>query len=123
MEIPIAGRSLSVASTEFALVLRSDNGFEIWAEEQVEFETPSGGKRSMAFDEEGDIDLDLNAFFSGKTASVSTGSTGALTILLESGNRATVTTGQDYESWTIVGPNGYRVVCMPGGELATWSPE
>jgi len=122
MEIPIAGQSLSVESTEFALVLGNDNGFEIRAEATVEFETPDGDKRSVAFDEEGDFDgLDLNTFFNGKIASASTSSTGALTILLESGNRATVATDEHFESWTIVGPNGYRVVCMPGGELATWS--
>ncbi|MFF3568604.1 DUF6188 family protein [Nocardia jiangxiensis] len=123
MEIPIAGQSLSVESTEYALVLGNDNGFEIQAEAPVEFETPSGDKRRVAFDEEDHFDLDLNTFFSGKIASAFTGSAGELTILLESGNRATVTTDEDYESWTIVGPKGYRVVCMPGGELATWSPE
>ncbi|MGO4599029.1 DUF6188 family protein [Terrabacter sp. 2RAF25] len=27
-----------------------------------------------------------------------------------------------YESWTIHGPHRAMVVCMPGGELAVWSP-
>jgi hypothetical protein len=30
---------------------------------------------------------------------------------------------EDYESWNIVGPAGLRLVSLPGGELAVWSPE
>lgn len=26
-----------------------------------------------------------------------------------------------FESWTLSGPAGERIVCMPGGELAVWS--
>jgi hypothetical protein len=26
----------------------------------------------------------------------------------------------DYEAWQITGPAGERLVCMPGGELASW---
>ncbi|GAA2474759.1 DUF6188 family protein [Terrabacter carboxydivorans] len=26
----------------------------------------------------------------------------------------------DYEAWQITGPAGERIVCMPGGELASW---
>lgn len=31
--------------------------------------------------------------------------------------------GKGYESWNIAGPAGLRLVSMPGGELAVWSPE
>ena len=85
MRIPVTGRSLFVVFTEYSLVLRSDNGFEVQADVSVEFETLSGDKRSVVFDEEGDFDLDLNTFFSGKIASASTSSAVALTILLETG--------------------------------------
>lgn len=26
----------------------------------------------------------------------------------------------DYEAWQVMGPAGERLVCMPGGELASW---
>lgn len=121
MDIPIAGGGLLVVSTEYSLVLRSGNGFEIRVEGQLDLETFNGDKRGLTFDEEIDLDLDLNVFFGGKIDSVSASSAGALTIRMESGNRATVTADEDFESWTIVGPEGYRVVCMPGGQLATWA--
>jgi hypothetical protein len=121
MEIPLAGRNLTVVSTEYSLVLRSDNVFEIQVEGQVDFETLEGDRHSVAFDEDVDLDFDANTFFAGKVDFVSASLTGELTIGMESGNRATVAVDDDFESWTIVGPDGYRVVCMPGGELATWS--
>lgn len=121
MEIPLAGQNLTVVSTEYSLVLRSDNGFEIQAEGQVGLEPREGDKQCVTFGEEVDIDLDVKAFFTGKVDFVSASSTGELTIGMECGNRATVTADEDFESWTIVGPNGYRIVCMPGGELATWA--
>jgi hypothetical protein len=27
---------------------------------------------------------------------------------------------QEYEAWNVTGPDGFRVVSMPGGELAIW---
>ncbi len=120
MEIPLAGQILTVVSTEYSLVLRSDKGFEIQAEGQVDLETRGGGKRHVTFDEGIESDLDVQGFFSGKIDFASARSTGELIIGMKSGNRATVTADDDFESWTIVGPHGYRIVCMPGGELATW---
>ena len=31
-----------------------------------------------------------------------------------------VRAADDYEAWQITGPAGERIVCMPGGELASW---
>jgi hypothetical protein len=31
-----------------------------------------------------------------------------------------VRAADDYEAWQITGPEGQRLVCMPGGELANW---
>ncbi len=28
-----------------------------------------------------------------------------------------------YEAWGVTGPDGLRLVCMPGGEVAVWSPD
>ena len=36
--------------------------------------------------------------------------------------RLSVSAGYDYEAWQLSGPNGEKVICMPGGELAIWGP-
>jgi Family of unknown function (DUF6188) len=33
-----------------------------------------------------------------------------------------VAIGEDYEAWNLVGLDGLRIVSLPGGELAVWSP-
>src|SRR6266702_3587438 len=109
MEIPLEGHSLTVVSTEYSLVLRSDNGFEIQAEGQVDFETPGGDTQSITFDEH--VGFDVKTFFGGKIATAAADSTGELVINMASGNRASVAVDEEFESWSIVGPGGYRIVC------------
>lgn len=35
----------------------------------------------------------------------------------------TVVADERFEAWTIAGPGGLTIVCLPGGELAVWSPD
>lgn len=46
---------------------------------------------------------------------------GALDVSFAGGARLHVEPDMAYESWTIGGRRGVLIVCMPGGELATWS--
>ena len=48
---------------------------------------------------------------------------GGLELTFDDGAVLRVAAGEDYEAWNIVGPGGLRLVSMPGGELAIWSPE
>ncbi|HWD05923.1 MAG TPA: DUF6188 family protein [Amycolatopsis sp.] len=45
---------------------------------------------------------------------------GALIIAFDSGAMIHVESDDEYEAWTVGGPDGFLVVSMPGGELATW---
>lgn len=47
------------------------------------------------------------------------------TLVLTFANAASLQVEPDthYEAWTFAGPKGAKVVCMPGGELAIWSPK
>lgn len=46
-----------------------------------------------------------------------------LSVTFEGGAELQVAPDPWYESWTVTGPNGFMVVCMPGGQLATWKGE
>lgn len=48
---------------------------------------------------------------------------GRLELTFDDGAVLRVSVNEDYEAWSIVGPRGMRIVSMPGGELAVWSPE
>ncbi|MBE8477498.1 DUF6188 family protein [Streptomyces justiciae] len=51
------------------------------------------------------------------------GRCGDLMIEFESGMKLTVRPDEEYEAWGLVGPEGRRVTCLPGGDIAVWSGE
>ncbi len=51
------------------------------------------------------------------------GQDGSLSVHVVNDVEVTFLPDPDYESWWIVGIDGFRIVCMPGGGLAEWDPE
>jgi Family of unknown function (DUF6188) len=47
---------------------------------------------------------------------------GRLRVHFAGGGRLAVEADPDYEVWTLTGPGGLRLVCLPGGDLAVWTP-
>ncbi|HKV18232.1 MAG TPA: DUF6188 family protein [Mycobacterium sp.] len=45
---------------------------------------------------------------------------GALSISFDTGARIECVPDEQFESWTLAGPRGFKVVSMPGGDLAVW---
>lgn len=45
---------------------------------------------------------------------------GRLTLTFSDGSVLEVPVGRDYEPWELSGPEGMRVVSLPGGELGIW---
>lgn len=56
-------------------------------------------------------------------SSATTDQSGVLDISFTDGHRLTVIPDADYEAWSLAGPCGRKVVCLPGGDLATWPAE
>jgi hypothetical protein len=48
---------------------------------------------------------------------------GALRVDFGGGARLLVEADPAYEAWTVAGPGGLKVVCLPGGALSIWSPQ
>jgi hypothetical protein len=48
---------------------------------------------------------------------------GRLELRLGYGGRLRVPASDEFEAWTFAGPDGLRLVSMPGGELGVWSPD
>lgn len=45
---------------------------------------------------------------------------GALELRCRDGTRLQVPAGEAFEAWTMTGPDGVRLVSLPGGQLAIW---
>ncbi len=48
---------------------------------------------------------------------------GRLELRFAERDRLRVPACEEFEPWTLVGPAGLRLVSMPGGELAVWTPD
>ncbi|MGH9077073.1 MAG: DUF6188 family protein [Acidimicrobiales bacterium] len=47
---------------------------------------------------------------------------GLLVLRFAPSGAMTVPPSEEFEAWNIVGPDGLRIVAMPGGQLAVWKP-
>ncbi|MBF6193215.1 DUF6188 family protein [Nocardia sp. CDC186] len=123
MEISLVGQRVSEVLIGYALTIRfgPNSEFELQIEGDIEFTTADGKTSSASSEDYGSIATDLNALIGGAVTSSSAEDGSGLIVVFESGARIHVPVDEEYEAWGVVGPGGYRVICMPGGELAIWS--
>ncbi len=59
--------------------------------------------------------------FGSKILSAVAFKSGALRLVFDNGMHLNCRSDPEFEAWQITGPAGWRIVSMPGGELAVWS--
>lgn len=120
MNLPLAGAQITAEFNGFIVVLQTESGYELQIETDLHLASPTITNVQSPPDSGEQRDVDPQAFFAGKVQSAEVSDSGSLSLTMESGNRLSVEPDPDFEAWTLTGPGGYRVVCMPGGKLATW---
>jgi hypothetical protein len=119
MELGLQGQRVVHETAGYGITLLTDAGYEICIESDLSMRTP-----------EGDFDYSIGAsilhpeeihslLHQTVTSSEADGS-GALILSFDDGATLKVEPNDDYEAWTLAGPHGVKLVCMPGGELARW---
>ena len=116
-----AGKVLTTMRLDFALKLWTDDDWEIDvagdAIVTVPGATPVEVDTGVSSDELPDV---LAPFVSRAIREVLVAREGHLGITFDDGSQISVLAAEDYEAWQVSGPDGERMVCMPGGELAIW---
>ena len=120
MELELEGQRVTQESVDFAVSLRTDAGYEVRIETDFSMHTPNGD-----FDFSlGTSSLEPDKFPSllqhTVTSSVAEKS-GGMVLGFDDGASLRVEPHEEYEAWTIAGPHGKKIVCMPGGEVAVWA--
>lgn len=65
--------------------------------------------------------LCLGKFFKSQISFLEIDDDGNLSIEFDKGIKKIITkSDKNYESWEINGPDGFQILCMPGGTLAYW---
>lgn len=124
MELGLQGQSVTAEDFGYTFSLSTDGGYIIQIGSSFFLDTsgqsyaisPSLELSKVAVDGLGSL---LNQTLTSAVAEKS----GVLIIAFANGSRLRVEPDESYEAWTISGPRGVKVVCMPGGELAVWSAE
>lgn len=61
------------------------------------------------------------ALFGAKVMSAVAFKTGSLRLVFDNGLHLNCRADPSFEAWQVTGPGGWRLVSMPGGELAVWT--
>ncbi|MEU4314486.1 DUF6188 family protein [Nocardia sp. NPDC024068] len=117
MIIPTPEGQVAVVQLAPVLVLRTRLDFEVQVESTVGVaEFGREGCRYSVGEIPGEVGRQLTGNLRGARAT----EIGTLQLDFESGVTLLAFADPVYEAWSIVASGGFRVVCMPGGELAVW---
>ncbi|MFF2382626.1 DUF6188 family protein [Streptomyces sp. NPDC058108] len=123
MNLNLQGQAVTRVCFDVAFTVLTSGDCELRVETEAVLRVPAGD--DVPFDPESpDVAVPHLARLARDVINeAEVGRAGDLIIEFESGMRLTVRPDEDYEAWGLVGPNGKRVTCMPGGEIAVWSGE
>ncbi len=119
--LPLAGLRVDQCLVDFAFTLRCEGGFEVRIECPFRFRAATGETRELDPDEDpADLAVALR-IVRGSVRSAVALKGGQLEVEFVDGSAISVPADASFEAWNLVGPEGMRVICLPGGELAIWS--
>lgn len=123
MQLELVGHTVAEVLTGYTLTIRygADSAFELQIEGDLELTTPDGIEVTGVSEEYEEIGDQLRALVGATVTTATVGETSTLLIGFDTRAGIRVPADDEYEAWGLVGPHGYRVVCLPGGELALWS--
>ncbi|GGJ05738.1 hypothetical protein GCM10011581_48520 [Saccharopolyspora subtropica] len=119
MDLGLHGQQVTTQSFDYTVSFQTSGGYELRIENDYTLHTPHG---SWNFSPEpsNEDSQELAALADQRIDHAAVSSDGTLTVKFATGSELRVQASPSYEAWTVAGPRGMKVVCMPGGELATW---
>ena len=122
VELGFAGEKLIGHDLGFTVRLEFSGGYEVRAETGFTVRTADGDHWVMP-GEDDDAATALDALAGRVVTTATADDRGGLRIDLDGGGRVLVEADPTYEAWTVAGPDGMKVVSLPGGGLSVWSSQ
>lgn len=119
MDLNLHHQTVSKLDYDYTVALYTDAGYEIRIEEDYTVTTGQSTTTHSpepASDNAGPLDLLNEQVITAATADAD----GTLSLTVANGATLQVVPSEDFEAWTLAGPHGHKIVCLPGGELAIW---
>jgi hypothetical protein len=122
MELGLRDQVVTKQNFGYTLSLETNGGFEVRIENEFSLRTPTD---SFDFSPEPSNaeSKPLKALVEQVITSSAAEESGRLMLAFGNGTSLRVAPSEAYEAWTVTGPGGMRVVCMPDGELVVWKAE
>ena len=123
MELGLRGQSIISIDVDYTVSFNLSGGYEIRIETPFSLHD-SGGDLQVSPGTDPELSTARLDALIGPTIITSVAEdSGTLRLNFANGSRLRVEPDSSFEAWTLAGPNGTKVACMPGGELAVWSAE
>ncbi|MEY7972058.1 DUF6188 family protein [Saccharomonospora xinjiangensis] len=123
MELDLAGRTVTSCDFGYTVTIRFAGGRELDIESDLLLARPDRRVELSPGVEVSEGAEMLSELISLTVTSAMTEESGELRLKFEEGTMLSIEPDEEFESWTYVAPDGLKIVCMPGGELAVWSEE
>lgn len=121
MDLGFAGQSVVGIEFGYTVAVQFSGGYEVRVE--VPFTLRINGV-DREIEPGRDADAPTVAQLSVQAVSLARADdSGGLRLEFTGGARLVATPDSNFEAWTVAGPDGFKVVCNPGGELSVWSPQ
>jgi hypothetical protein len=121
VKIALAGSRLNSLECDYTVNLLFSDEWEVRIETLFMLRTPD---ELMTVDPSVNAERGvvlLTALVGRKVDEAEVSQSGELVLIFEGGSVLTIGPDDDYESWTVAGPAGVKLICQPGGEVAVWS--
>jgi hypothetical protein len=121
VDLNLRGQAVTRVCFDVALVILTSGDYELRVETEAVLQVSLGN--DVTFDPESSdvVAAHLVRLVGDVIIVAEAGGAGDLVIEFESGMKLAVRPNDDYEAWGLVGREGRRIICMPGGEIAVWS--
>jgi hypothetical protein len=122
--VPVAGAIVELVCVDYAVTyhLSATNGMWELRLESAFVVTSNGAERLVVPGSGANLSAALDVLRAEVVEAVAY-KDGALRVSCSDGIEVAAPPDEGYEAWTLTGPLGARLVSLPGGEVAVWSPD
>lgn len=123
VELEVSGQTITEQQVNWTVWLQTSGGFEFRIEGAFALSDVAG--RSARANPDDDLETRtaaMGTLLGGTLSAASIAENGTLRISMQDGRVLSADADEQFEAWTVAGPAGLKIACLPGGELAVWSP-
>jgi hypothetical protein len=117
----LEGQRVTKVCFDYAVTLATESGFELRLETLFVIHDPDDEQASVDPEAPRELAAHVLEILQQLIDSADVEPSGALTVRFVDGHEIVVPPHPEFEAWSVVGPSGQRVVCLPGGGFSEWS--